>query len=67
MLICVESGISIDRDAPRLEELGEASPALAEEMVLTTAESSPSCRIAMALENLGTRTQSRSCSPSFRR
>ncbi|WP_160010838.1 type II secretion system F family protein [Rhizobium sp. 18055] len=58
MLICVESGISIEAAMRRVsEELGEASPALAEEMVLTTAELSflPDRRV--ALENLGTRTQ----------
>jgi tight adherence protein C len=58
MLICVESGISIEAAMRRVsEELGEASPPLAEEMVLTTAELSflPDRRI--ALENLGTRTQ----------
>jgi tight adherence protein C len=58
MLICVESGISIEAAMRRVsEELGEASPPLAEEMVLTTAELSflPDRRV--ALENLGTRTQ----------
>ncbi|MDM9626904.1 type II secretion system F family protein [Rhizobium sp. S152] len=58
MLICVESGISIEAGMRRVsEELGEASPPLAEEMVLTTAELSflPDRRV--ALENLGTRTQ----------
>ncbi|KQV84343.1 type II secretion system F family protein [Rhizobium sp. Root1220] len=58
MLICVESGISIEAAMRRVsEELGEASPALAEEMVLTTAELSflPDRRV--ALDNLGVRTQ----------
>lgn len=58
MLICVESGISIEAAMRRVsEELGEQSPALAEEMVLTTAELSflPDRRV--ALENLATRTQ----------
>jgi tight adherence protein C len=58
MLICVESGISIEAAMRRVsEELGEASPALAEEMILTTAELSflPDRRV--ALENLGLRTQ----------
>ena len=58
MLICVEAGISIEAAMRRVsEELGEQSPALAEEMVLTTAELSflPDRRV--ALENLATRTQ----------
>ncbi|MBB3315546.1 MULTISPECIES: type II secretion system F family protein [unclassified Rhizobium] len=58
MLICVESGISIEAAMRRVsEELGEASPPLAEEMILTTAELSflPDRRV--ALENLGLRTQ----------
>lgn len=58
MLICVESGISIEQGMRRVsEELGEQSPALAEEMVLTTAELSflPDRRV--ALENLAIRTQ----------
>ncbi|PDT33556.1 type II secretion system protein [Rhizobium sp. M10] len=58
MLICVESGISIEAAMRRVsEELGEQSPPLAEEMVLTTAELSflPDRRV--ALENLATRTQ----------
>ncbi|KQV31910.1 type II secretion system protein [Rhizobium sp. Root1203] len=58
MLICVESGISIEAAMRRVsDELAEASPPLAEEMVLTTAELSflPDRRV--ALENLGTRTQ----------
>jgi tight adherence protein C len=58
MLICVESGISIEAAMRRVsDELGAASPALAEEMILTTAELSflPDRRV--ALENLGTRTQ----------
>jgi len=58
MLICVESGISIEAAMRRVsEELGEQSPALAEEMVLTTAELSflPDRRV--ALDNLAARTQ----------
>jgi tight adherence protein C len=57
MLICVESGISVEAGMRRVsEELAEQSPALAEEMVLTTAELSflPDRRV--ALDNLATRT-----------
>ncbi|NKM68205.1 type II secretion system F family protein [Rhizobium laguerreae] len=58
MLICVESGISIEAAMRRVsEELGEQSPALAEEMVLTTAELSFLPDRRAALENLATRTQ----------
>lgn len=39
MLICVESGMSIEQAFARVgEEIGSASPELAEELVLTTAE-----------------------------
>ncbi len=58
MLICVESGNSIEAAMRRAaEEIGTASPELAEELALTTAELSflPDRRI--ALENLGSRTQ----------
>ncbi len=58
MLICVESGVSMEAAMRRVaEELSEQSPELAEEMMLTTAELSflPERRI--ALENLGLRTQ----------
>ncbi len=58
MLICVESGISIEAAMRRVaEEMSMQSPELAEEMVLTTAELSflPDRRV--ALENLGLRTQ----------
>ncbi len=58
MLICVESGISMEAAMRRVaEEMSNQSPELAEEMVLTTAELSflPDRRV--ALENLGTRTQ----------
>ncbi len=58
MLICVESGISIEAAMRRVaEEMASQSPELAEEMVLTTAELSflPDRRV--ALENLGIRTQ----------
>ena len=58
MLICVESGISIEAAMRRVsEEIATQSPELAEEMILTTAELSflPDRRV--ALENLGVRTQ----------
>ncbi|MDP9838554.1 tight adherence protein C [Neorhizobium huautlense] len=58
MLICVESGTSIEAGMRRVaEEMASQSPELAEEMVLTTAELSflPDRRV--ALENLGIRTQ----------
>lgn len=58
MLICVESGTSIEAGMRRVaEEMAAQSPELAEEMVLTTAELSflPDRRV--ALENLGIRTQ----------
>ena len=57
LLICVESGVSMELAMRRVaEEIAEQSPALAEEMVLTTAELSflPDRRV--ALENLGIRT-----------
>lgn len=57
LLICVESGVSMELAMRRVaEEIAEQSPALAEELVLTTAELSflPDRRV--ALENLGTRT-----------
>ncbi|MCX8995692.1 type II secretion system F family protein [Rhizobiaceae bacterium BDR2-2] len=58
MLICVESGISMEASMRRVaEEMAEASPELAEEMVLTTAELSFLQDRRTALENLGTRTQ----------
>lgn len=58
MLICVESGISLEAAMRRVaEEIAQQSAPLAEEMVLTTAELSflPDRRI--ALENLAIRTQ----------
>ncbi|MGF9693703.1 type II secretion system F family protein [Rhizobium sp. 0TCS1.26] len=58
MLICVESGVSLEAAMRRVaEEMAPQSPALAEEMVLTTAELSflPDRRV--ALENLAIRTQ----------
>ena len=58
MLICVESGISLEAAMRRVsDEIGEQSPELAEEMVLTTAELSFLPDRRQALENLGTRTQ----------
>lgn len=58
MLICVESGISLEASMRRVsDEIGEQSPELAEEMVLTTAELSFLPDRRQALENLGTRTQ----------
>ena len=58
MLICVESGISIEAAMRRVaEEMGTQSPPLAEEMVLTTAELSFLQDRRVALENLGIRTQ----------
>ncbi|MBP1851756.1 type II secretion system F family protein [Rhizobium halophytocola] len=58
MLICVESGISIEAAMRRVsEEVAVQSPELAEEMVLTTAELSFLPDRRQALENLGNRTQ----------
>ncbi|KAA0699151.1 type II secretion system F family protein [Neorhizobium sp. P12A] len=58
MLICVESGISIEAGMRRVsEELAEQSPALAEEMVLTTAELSFLQDRRQAFDNLANRTQ----------
>ncbi|SSC65743.1 type II secretion system F family protein [Ciceribacter selenitireducens] len=58
MLICVESGISIEAAMRRVaEEIASQSSELAEEMVLTTAELSFLQDRRTALENLGTRTQ----------
>jgi len=57
LLICVESGISMEIAMKRVaDEIAVQSTALAEELVLTTAELSflPDRRV--ALENLGTRT-----------
>ena len=56
MLICVESGISIEVAFKRVaDEIAMASPALAEELVLTTAELSFLQERRQAYENLGTR------------
>jgi tight adherence protein C len=58
MLICVESGISIEAAMRRVaEEIATQSTELAEEMVLTTAELSFLQDRRTALENLGNRTQ----------
>ena len=58
MLICVESGNSIEAAMRRAaEEIGTASPELAEELALTTAELSFLQDRRTALENLGNRTQ----------
>jgi len=58
MLICIESGVSMEAAMRRVaEEMGEQSPELAEEMVLTTAELSFLQDRRVALENFGTRTQ----------
>ncbi|MCF3642840.1 type II secretion system F family protein [Rhizobium sp. TRM95111] len=57
MLICVESGISIEVAFKRVaDEIGMASPELAEELVLTTAELSFLQERRVAYENLGSRT-----------
>ncbi|TNM66810.1 type II secretion system F family protein [Aliirhizobium smilacinae] len=58
MLICVESGNSIEAAMRRAaEEIGTSSPELAEELALTTAELSFLQDRRVALENLGHRTQ----------
>jgi Flp pilus assembly protein TadC len=58
MLICVESGISIEAAMRRVaDEIAAQSAELAEEMVLTTAELSFLQDRRTALENLGNRTQ----------
>jgi tight adherence protein C len=58
MLICVESGISMEAAMRRVaEEMAQQSPPLAEEMVLTMAELSFLQDRRTALENLGVRTQ----------
>ncbi|MCQ4631705.1 MULTISPECIES: type II secretion system F family protein [Shinella] len=57
MLICVESGISIEVAFKRVaDEIAMASPELAEELVLTTAELSFLQERRAAYENLGMRT-----------
>lgn len=58
MLICIESGVSMEAAMRRVaEEMAEQSPELAEEMILTTAELSFLQDRRMALENFGMRTQ----------
>jgi len=58
MLICVESGISIEAGMRRVaEEMASQSPELAEEMVLTTAELSFLQDRRSAFDNLANRTQ----------
>jgi tight adherence protein C len=58
MLICVESGISIEAAMRRVaDEIAIQSPELAEEIVLTTAELSYLQDRRTAFENLGIRTQ----------
>lgn len=57
LLICVESGMSIEPALRRVsDEIGEQSPALAEELVITTAEMSYLQDRRQAYENLGKRT-----------
>lgn len=57
MLICVESGVSIEHAMKRTaEEIAPQSPALAEEFILTTAELSYLQERKVAFENLGKRT-----------
>ncbi|MDP2118903.1 MAG: type II secretion system F family protein [Hoeflea sp.] len=57
MLICVESGVSIEAAMKRVaEEIAVQSPPLAEEFVLTTAELSYLQDRRVAFENLGNRT-----------
>lgn len=57
LLICVESGVSIEAAMKRVaEEIAVQSTALAEEFVLTTAELSYLQDRRMAFENLGSRT-----------
>ncbi len=58
MLICVESGMSIEAAFRKVsEEIGVQSPSLAEELVLTNAELSFLQERRMAYENLANRTQ----------
>ncbi|MBB3976533.1 tight adherence protein C [Rhizobium azooxidifex] len=57
LLICVESGVSMEVALRRVaDEIAVASPELAEELVLTTAELSFLQDRRVAYENLGTRT-----------
>jgi tight adherence protein C len=58
MLICVESGVSIEAAIKRVsEEMAQGSPELAEEMILTNAELSFLQERRAAYENLAKRTQ----------
>jgi tight adherence protein C len=58
MLICVESGVSIEAAIKRVsDEMADNSPELAEEMVLTNAELSFLQERRAAYENLAKRTQ----------
>jgi tight adherence protein C len=57
MLLCVESGMSVEHAFKRVsKEMGQQSPALAEELTLTTAELSFLEDRTRAYENLGKRT-----------
>jgi tight adherence protein C len=57
LLLCVESGMSVELAFKRVaREIGEQSPALAEELALTTAELSFLEDRTRAYENLGRRT-----------
>jgi tight adherence protein C len=57
MLICVESGLSIEQSFRRVShEVGTQSPALAEELMLTTAELSYLPERRVAYENIASRT-----------
>ncbi len=58
MLICVESGVSIEATLKRVaDEMADQAPELAEELVLTNAELSFLQDRRVAYENLGKRTQ----------
>jgi len=58
LLICVESGISMEIGLKRVaDEIANQSPELAEELILTVAELSFLPERRQALENLGNRTQ----------
>jgi tight adherence protein C len=57
LLICVESGMSIEAALRRVsDEIGEQSPPLAEELIITTAEMSYLQDRRLAYENFGKRT-----------
>jgi tight adherence protein C len=57
MLLCVESGMSVEHAFKRVsKELGQQSPALAEELTLTTAELAFLEDRSRAFDNLGRRT-----------